>query len=127
MPGTEGARGQANVPFWTRTDEVQLAWNEGQYQTTVRGSVVLDFRNPVPDPESSPVNCTWRILRYDGAHRLRTHLGSFAPMPIALGDVAHAELHSANLALGGRYVVQVRRRPRLERMRSVLTIFRHCT
>lgn len=95
------------TPVWTHPEILRLAWNEGFMEVTDPLGFTVKTRNPVPDPESSPVEATWRIYTYDGAHRLRQHTGDFDPMPLSIGTNSYSGLRAANLTLGQRYVVQV--------------------
>lgn len=95
-------RAQAHVPVWTHSDNIRLAWNEGVTAVVDPLGFTVTTRNPVPDPESSPVEATWRIYRYHGAHNLHHHT-----MPLSIGTNSYSDLQGANLTLGQRYVVQV--------------------
>ena len=112
VPGTSG---DPNVPFWTSAEELKLSWSEGSHTVSRRAPDGLmgtvDLRNSMVDPESGPVSVSWRIFEYRGAHNLiEVRLPGGQQMPVAVGEDAHVELHSAGLRRGASYVVQVHAR-----------------
>ena len=113
-----GTADVANVAFWTSADEVQLAWNEGTYVAYVSSTgdpndeskypVIL--RNPVADPESPLVVCSWRVFRYYGSYDMDDQHHPLSEESYDVGPLAYAELHLAGLELGQSYVVQIHAR-----------------